>query len=112
MLNFQITPCDIAEIITETNRFLFHIALVHITSCIIDGNEEFFGAQVIKTLFITAVAIILYHIICKKIVEPKLKKIKTVCEDEMIEKQYKHKVENEKSKRTANKTQSKSPKGE
>lgn len=85
---FTITPCDIAEIIGETNRFLFHISLVHIVSCIIDGNEELFGANVIKTLFVTAIAIILYHILCKKIVEPKLKKIRSVCEDQYIENKY------------------------
>lgn len=78
---FSITPCDIADIVSETNRFLFHITLVHVVSCIIDPKEEFLGSQVIKTLFITALAIILYHILCKKIVEPKLKSIRSVCED-------------------------------
>lgn len=78
-IDFSVTNCDISEIIFEQNRFLFHIALVHIITHVIDGKDELFSMQTIKTLFITAIAILTYHIIFKKIVSPKLKKIKSIC---------------------------------
>lgn len=85
---FNMTPCDIAEITGETSRFLLHISLVHIVSCIIDRSESFFGKQVIKTLFVTAIAIILYHVLIKKFIEPKLKKIRSICDTNHIETKY------------------------
>ncbi len=78
-IDFSITNCDVSEIMSETNRFLFHILLVHIITHIIDGKDELFGQQILKTLLITAIAIITYHILFKKLVEPKLKKIHNVC---------------------------------
>jgi hypothetical protein len=78
-IDFSITNCDISDIISESNRFLFHILLVHIITHIIDGKDELFGSQTIKTLFVTAIAILTYHVLFKKLVEPKLKKIKSVC---------------------------------
>jgi len=78
-IDFSITNCDISEIMSETNRFLFHIMLVHIVAHIIDGKDVLFGEQIFKTLLITSIAIITYHILFKKLVEPKLKKIHNVC---------------------------------
>ena len=78
-IDFSITNCDVSEIMSETNRFLFHILLVHIITHTIDGKDELFGKQIWKTLLITAISIITYHILFKKMVEPKLKKIHNVC---------------------------------
>jgi hypothetical protein len=78
-LDFSITNCDASDIITETNRFLFHIMLIHIITHIIDGKDELFNQQFFKTLLITAIAIITYHILFKKLVDTKLKKIQSVC---------------------------------
>jgi len=78
-INFNISKCDISDIINETSRFLFHITLIHVVTYIIDGNDQLLGPQLFKTLFITALAILLYHVIFKKIVEPKLKKIRYKC---------------------------------
>lgn len=78
-LDFSITNCDVSDIITETNRFLFHITLVHIMTHIVDGNDDLFGPQIFKTLLVTAIAIITYHILFKKLVDSKLKKIQSVC---------------------------------
>lgn len=78
-INFSISNCDISDIITETNRFLFHIFLVHIITHLIDGKDELFGQQLFKTLLITTIAIISYHILFKKTVDTKLKKIQNIC---------------------------------
>jgi len=78
-LDFSITNCDVSDIITETNRFLFHIMLVHIITHIVDGNDDLFGPQIFKTLLVTAISIITYHILFKKLVDAKLKKIQSVC---------------------------------
>ena len=78
-LDFSISNCDVSDIITETNRFLFHITLVHIITHIVDGNDDLFGPQIFKTLLVTAIAIITYHILFKKLVDAKLKKIQSVC---------------------------------
>ena len=79
MIDFSVSNCDMSEIISESNRFLFHILLVHVITHLIDGEDELFGMKTIKTLFITAVAIMSYHIFFKKMTEPKLKKIKSIC---------------------------------
>lgn len=78
-IDFSITKCDLSEIISESNRFLFHIMLIHVITNIIDGKKEVFSSTLLKTLFITALAIICYHILFKKIVGPKLKKIQHIC---------------------------------
>lgn len=78
-IDFSITNCDISEIMSETNRFLFHIMLIHVISHIIDRKDVLFGEQIFKTLMITTIAILAYHILFKKLVEPKLKKIQNVC---------------------------------
>lgn len=78
-INFSISNCDISDIIIETNRFLFHIFLIHIITHMIDGKDELFGQQLFKTLLITTLAIITYHVLFKKSVEGKLKKIHNMC---------------------------------
>ena len=77
-LDLSITECDIAEMMPEINRFLLHIFIVHIVTYIIDG-KEIFTLSIFKTLFITAVAIIIYHIVLKKSLNRKLKNIKHIC---------------------------------
>lgn len=75
----NINQCNIAQIIGESNRFLFHIFLIHITTCIVEKKDTFFGVELFKTLLITAIAITLYHIFFRKIVEPKVEKMKLIC---------------------------------
>jgi hypothetical protein len=76
---FNITQCNIAQLIAEASRFLFHVMLVHITTSIIENKTDIFNETLFKTLLITAMAITLYHIFIRKIVEPKLEKMKTIC---------------------------------
>lgn len=88
---FDINNCNIAQIIGESNRFLFHIILVHVTSCVIEGKQAFFGIELFKTLIITSVAIALYHIFFRKIVEPKVEKMKLICYDDIKKRKDKYK---------------------
>lgn len=76
---FNITQCNLAQIIAESNRFIFQITLVHIATCIIEGKEDIFNNTLFKTLLITSLAIIMYHVFFRKIVEPRLEKMKNIC---------------------------------
>jgi hypothetical protein len=53
--------------------------LIHVITHIIDGKDDLFGEQIIKTLIITALAILVYNVTFKKIIEPKLKEIHNMC---------------------------------
>jgi uncharacterized membrane protein (DUF106 family) len=75
----EISWCNIAQIIGESNRFLFHVMLVHVTTTIIEGKNTFLGEEFFRVLIITAVAIVLYHIFFRKIFEPKVEKMKLIC---------------------------------
>jgi hypothetical protein len=75
----NISNCNIAQMIGESNRFLFHVLLVHIATCIINGDIVFFTEDLFKSLLITAMAIIMYHIFFRKIIEPKLEKMNLIC---------------------------------
>lgn len=75
----DISWCNIAQIIGESNRFLFHVMLVHITTTIIEGKKSFFGEDFFRVLIITAIAIVLYHVFFRKIMEPNIEKMKLIC---------------------------------
>ena len=75
-----VTTCDVSDMMTEINRFLFHMVLVHVITHVIDGKDELYGEHIIKNMIITAIAIMAYHVLFKKITKPKLKKIQSMCE--------------------------------
>ncbi len=75
----NISQCNVAQIIGESNRFLFHVFLVHVTTCLIEGKKNIFGEELFKTLLITSIAIALYHIFFRKIIEPNVEKMKLIC---------------------------------
>ena len=77
----DISQCNIAQIIGESSRFLFHVLLVHISTNIIDGKTDFFNEDFFRTLLITALAITMYHVFFRKLVEPKIEKMKIICYD-------------------------------
>lgn len=77
----NISQCNIAQIVGETNRFLFHVMLVHFATCMIEGKKAFFGEELFRTLIITSMAIAMYHIFFRKIIEPKVEKMKLICYD-------------------------------
>ncbi len=78
-LDFSITNCDVADMITETSRFMFHIYLIHVVTCIIDGTDDILGNQVFKLMFITAMSVVIYHILFKKLMNVQLKPIQSIC---------------------------------
>ncbi len=77
----NISQCNLAQIVGETNRFLFHVMLVHFATCMIEGKKAFFGEELFRTLLITAAAIAMYHVFFRKIIEPKVEKMKLICYD-------------------------------
>lgn len=77
----NISQCNVAQIIGESNRFLFHVFLVHVTTCLIEGKKYIFGEELFKTLLITSIAITMYHVFFRKIVEPHVEKMKLICFD-------------------------------
>lgn len=77
----NISQCNLAQTVGETNRFLFHVMLVHFATCIIEGKKAFFGEELFRTLLITAMAIAMYHVFFRKIIEPKVEKMKLICLD-------------------------------
>lgn len=96
---FDITTCNLAQIIAESNRFLFHISLIHIATSIIEDKKEIFNETLFKTLLITSMAILMYHVFFRKLVEPKVEKMKIVCGiddvDAYYNKQVKQKIQEE-----------------
>ena len=78
----NISNCNIAQIIGETNRFMFHIILAHIATYIIEDNKKLFNEDLFRSLLITAVAVLLYHILFRKTIEPLIEKMKLICYDD------------------------------
>ena len=77
---FNISECNIAQMIGETSRFLFHVFLIHIATCIIERRtKDLLSETLFKTLIITALAIIFYHLFIRKIIEPQIEKMKIIC---------------------------------
>ena len=79
-MDFTITKCDLVEIIFEIVRFLSHITLLHILNYLIDAKEELFDINYLKMMLFTAIAITMYHITIKKMLNPTNKKLKIVCD--------------------------------
>lgn len=79
-MDFTITKCDLVEIIFEIIRFLSHITLLHLLNCMIDSKEELFDINYLKIMLFTAIAIILYHISIKKLLNVNSKKMKNICD--------------------------------
>ncbi len=76
---FIISKCDLVEIILENIRFLSHITLLHILNCTLNDSEELFDVRYLKIMLFTALAIVIYNILVKKLFESKTKKLKYVC---------------------------------
>lgn len=83
MINFVVNNCDLVDIIIEIIRFLSHITLLHLINYAIDDKEKLFETNYLKVMLFTALAIIIYHISIKKIFQNKIKKMKSVCDDDM-----------------------------
>lgn len=79
-INFSLSQCDITDIISETNRFLIHITLIHIFAHILDKEKPLFGLELLQTLVITALAVITYNILFKKLIDSKLNIARSKCQ--------------------------------
>lgn len=95
---FELSTCNIAQILGESNRFIFHVFLIHITTCIIDGKNDFLSEELFRSLIITALAMVLYHVFFRKIVEPEINKMKLICYDK--KKRIKKKMKSKMKKRS------------
>lgn len=93
--DFSMTNCDMSDIVTEVSRFMYHILLVHLITYTLDRKDELFGAQLFKTLFVTALAVMTYHILFKKFMNIKLKNIQSVCKVEKDSTENKTNTEND-----------------
>lgn len=71
--------CDIIDIIVEGHRFLLHIFLVSVITNLMDGNKDIISVSLLKTLLATLITLIIYHLFIKRILEPKMKKLKNIC---------------------------------
>lgn len=80
MVNFSVTNCDLAEMVTELIRFLSHITLLHLINATIDSKEILFGVDYLKIMLFTALAIVIFNIFIRKILDPKFKKMKSICD--------------------------------
>lgn len=90
---FEISNCSISQAIGESNRILFQILLVHITTCVINGSNDFFSEELFRSLLITAVAIILYQLFFRKITEPYIEMSKLSCLEKDKRKEKKLKID-------------------
>jgi hypothetical protein len=78
----SISKCDIIDIIQDTQRFVFHIFTVNLFMSLIDNKlNEIFSRKIINTLIVTVLAVILYNITVKKLIQTKLNNLKKDCEN-------------------------------
>jgi len=76
---FNVTQCNVAQMIGEANRFVFHTILISISTSIVNGESISFNNKLFQTIVITTMAVVCYHLFIRKIVEPPLKKMKIIC---------------------------------
>lgn len=74
-----ITNCDVSDITTELNRYLFHIVLMHIVTYMLDNKDPLFGPNLFKIMFATVISVTVYHLVFKRFVTTKLKQIQSTC---------------------------------
>ena len=82
MAIFSLTRCDLVEIIMETIRYLSQIALLHVLNYMSSEKQPLFDTNFFKIMLFTALAIIIYHVVIKKLFKNKFKKMKYVCDEE------------------------------
>lgn len=75
---FDMDTCNVAQMLGESSRFLFHITLIHIGSILIDG-DSIMGDKFFKTAVMSVMAVICYHMFVRKWAEPNIKKMKIIC---------------------------------
>lgn len=89
MLDFSVYKCDITDIITETIRFLSHLLLIHVFTYIVDTKEEFMNKMFVRTMLFTAMSIIIYNLVVKKLFMENVVKLRAICDKERAAHNYK-----------------------
>jgi len=85
-LNFNVTDCDIYDIITESIRYSFHISLIYLATYLINGDKTLIGYKLFETLLTLIISIIIYNILFKKMFYPLVNKLKSQCEIDKVKK--------------------------
>ena len=93
MVNFSIKKCDVSEIVLETIRFISHLFLLHVMTVYLDKREEFMNINTIKMFLYIVFAVLIYHLILKKIFKPIIKKMKNLCQKDNKDNNISHKPE-------------------
>lgn len=88
---FNVTQCNIAQMVGEANRFVFHAILIYISTSLVNGNSISFDDKFFRGIVATAMAVICYHLFIRKLVEPPLKKMKIICRNRQNSKIHKKK---------------------
>jgi len=78
-INFALGQCDIVDMIDETQRFLIHMTIVHVLGFLVDGKAISFNREFAKSFFITAISIMLYYVLFKKMILSQLDKKSHKC---------------------------------
>jgi Fe2+ transport system protein B len=77
---FNMNNCHVAQMISESNRLVLHVMFVQIFVALMTGTS-IFSYDMLVILLATALSILLYHLLFRKFVEPKLEKMKLICLD-------------------------------
>jgi hypothetical protein len=84
IMNFQITNCDISDVMLDSMRFSIHIFLLHMLVSLIDKKERFLHIEVFKTVFYTIISLTIYHCFIKKMLDVPMKNLKKICDNEKV----------------------------
>lgn len=89
---FNISQCTIAQLIGEASRFMIHVFLLHVITNIVEHKTDIISESLFRTLITTLLAIAVYHLFIRKLIEPVIEKMKSVClnSPEYIEEEKKH----------------------
>jgi hypothetical protein len=83
MISFSVSTCDISEIVLEIIRYLSHIILLHTINFAVNNDVEggFLNISFLKTLLYTCIAVLIYHVVIKKIFSNSIARMKKICRD-------------------------------
>lgn len=77
-----INICDFHDITNDCVRFISHITMLHIMTCVIDHNEIFCNPFYVRSVILTIIAVGIYHLIIKKMFSPIIKTLRKKCENQ------------------------------
>ena len=81
MDSLNISKCTLVDIVSEGHRFIIHIIIVSFITSYLEGKDTL-DSQLLRTILATAMSVIIYNVLIKRFVDPKLKKLKKMCDDD------------------------------